>query len=131
METVLAWSIYRQGFAGGGNGFAYDPANIARFMVLHRDLMAHWRRIYPDRVFDLNYGDLVEDTGRTTRALAEAVGLPWSEAWLTPERGTSQVLTASAEQAHRPIYHGSDTGWHRYDAQIGPLKAALTSAGVL
>lgn len=128
---MLAWSIYRQGFAGGGNGFAYDPADIARVMVLHRDLMAHWRRIYPGRVFDLNYGDLVEDTGRTTRALAEAVGLTWSEAWLTPERGTSQVLTASAEQAHRPIYHGSDTGWHRYDAQIGPLKAALTSAGVL
>lgn len=128
---AVAWSIYQKSFTGDGNGFAYDPADIARFMVLHRDLMAHWRQVYPDRVFDLNYGDLVEDTERSTRALAEAVGLPWSEAWLNPEQGASQVLTASADQVRRPIYRGSDAGWQRYDAQIGPLKAALTSAGVL
>ncbi len=128
---AVAWSIYQKGFNGDGNGFAYDPADIARFMVLHRDLMAHWRRIYPGRVFDLNYGDLVADTERSTRALAGAVGLPWSEAWLSPEQGTSQILTASADQANRPIYRGSDAGWQRYDAQIGPLKAALTQAGVL
>jgi len=128
---ATAWSIYRHDFAGAGHGFAYDPADIARFMVLHREAMAHWRRIYPDRVFELDYGDLVGDTERATRALAAAVGLTWTEDWLTPERAASQILTASAEQARRPIYRGSDAGWQRYAAQLGPLRAALTAAGVL
>lgn len=128
---AVAWSVYRHDFGGAGNGFAYDPADIARFMVLHRDLMAQWRAIYPDRIFDLDYAALVSDPEATTRALAEATGLEWSPDWLAPERGAGQVLTASADQVRRPIYRGSDEGWQRYEAQLGPLRTALTEAGLI
>lgn len=128
---AVAWSIYRHAFAGAGNGFAYDPKDIARFMVLHRDLMAHWRAVCPGRIFDLDYAALVSDPQSTTRALADAVGLAWSEDWLTPEQAPSQVLTASSEQVRKPIYRDSDVGWKRYEPHLAPLLGALRSAGIV
>lgn len=127
---AVAWSLYRHFFAGSGNGFVYDPADIARFMVLHRDLMAHWRSCYPGRIFDLDYAALVADPEPATRALAQATGLEWSQDWLSPERAKRQVLTASADQARRPIYRDSDKGWRRYEAQLVPLAQALRAAGI-
>lgn len=128
---AVAWSVYRHSFGGAGNGFAYDPADIARFMVMHRDLMAHWRAVCPGRIFDLDYADLVSAPEPTTRALAEFAGLEWSPDWLAPERGRGQVLTASADQVRRPIYRGSDDGWRRYEAQLAPLREALSAAGLI
>ncbi len=129
--VAVAWSIYRHAFGGAGNGFAYDPSDIARFMVLHRDLMAHWHQVCPGRIFELDYGELVSDPETATRALAAATGLNWSSDWLTPERGQTQVLTASADQVRQPIYRGSDEGWKRYQAQLAPLTEALRAAGVI
>lgn len=128
---AVAWSLYRHSFAGAGNGFVYDVADIARFMVLHRDCLAHWRGHYPDRIHGLNYADLVTDPETTTRALAAGVDLPWSTDWLSPEKATSHVLTASAEQARQPIYTNSDQGWTRYEAHLAPLHTALRAAGVI
>ncbi|MDX2482065.1 MAG: sulfotransferase [Pseudodonghicola sp.] len=128
---AVAWSLYRHAFNGAGNGFVYDPADIARFMVLHRDLMAHWRRVCPGRIFDLDYAALVSEPERTTRALAEATGLTWSPDWLTPEQGKGQVSTASSEQVRRPIYRNSDEDWRRYETSLAPLSSALTTAGVI
>ncbi|TDK50465.1 tetratricopeptide repeat-containing sulfotransferase family protein [Antarcticimicrobium luteum] len=129
--VAVAWSLWRHSFAGAGNGFAYDPADIARFMVLHRDLMAHWRGVCPGRIFDLDYAELVADPEGATRALAAAAGLDWTEDWLAPERGTGAVLTASSDQVRRPIYRGSDEGWRRYEAQLAPLSSALSAAGLI
>lgn len=128
---AVAWSLYRYSFSGAGNGFVYDPKDIARFMVLHRDLMAHWRKICPGRIFDLNYGDLIRDTKAVTQSLAKATGLNWTPDMLTPENAKSQVLTASADQVRRPIYRGSDQQWQRYQAQLAPLSQALQDAGLL
>ncbi len=128
---AVAWSLYRHAFNTTGNGFIYDPADIARFMVLHRDLMAHWRKVCPGRIFDLDYAALVSEPERTTRALAEATGLTWSPDWLTPEQGKGQILTASTDQVRRPIYRNSDEDWRRYETLLAPLSSALTAAGVI
>jgi hypothetical protein len=128
---AVAWSLYSRLFAGAGNGFAYDIADIARFMVLHKDLMAHWNSVCPGRGFELPYSKLVTDTATTTRALATAVDLDWSEAWLTPEKSQSQVLTASSNQVTKPIYSGSDKAWTQYESNLAPMQAALKSAGLI
>lgn len=128
---AVAWSLFRHDFVGAGNGFAYDVADIGRFMVLHREWMAHWRAVCPGRIVDVSYADLVEAPEAATRALAEGVGLDWSEAWLAPEKARGQVLTASAEQVRRPIYTGSDAGWRAYEAELAPMRQALETAGLV
>ena len=128
---AVAWSLYSRLFAGSGNGFAYDINDIARFMVLHRDLMDHWHSVCPGRVFELPYSELVTDTATTTKALAAAVDLDWSEDWLSPEKSQSQVLTASSNQVTKPIYSGSDRAWTDYENQLAPMRAALKSASLI
>jgi tetratricopeptide (TPR) repeat protein len=128
---AVAWSLYRQSFDSAGNGFVYDPSDIARFMALHRDLMTHWRNCYPDRIFDLSYEALVSNPETTTRALATATGLDWSENWLTPEKASHLVLTASARQIRKPIYRDSNDQWARYEAQLAPMRAAMVAAGLI
>jgi tetratricopeptide (TPR) repeat protein len=128
---AVAWSLYRQSFDSAGNGFVYDPSDIARFMALHRDLMAHWRSCYPDRIFDLGYEALVSEPESTTRSLAAATGLDWSEDWLTPEKGSNLVLTASARQIRKPIYRDSNRQWTRYEAELAPMRSALVASGLI
>jgi tetratricopeptide (TPR) repeat protein len=128
---AVAWSVYSRSFDGAGNGFAYNPADIARFMVLHGDLMAHWRAVFPGRIFDLNYEELVSNPEKITHAMAEATGLEWSPDWLTPEQATNQVLTASADQVRKPIYRDSNKQWKRYEAQLAPMVHALSEVGLV
>lgn len=128
---ALAWSMYRQSFDGAGNGFVYDLEDIARFLVLHRDLMAHWRACFPGRIFELEYEELVTDPCTVTRNLAKATELEWSPDWLRPEHATNQVLTASAEQVRRPIYRDSNEQWKNYATQLAPMMKALSSSGLI
>lgn len=128
---AVAWSLYARSFTGTGNGFVYSPEDIAAFMVLHQDLMAHWHKCYPGRIFEIAYDDLVRDTHNATQAMAAATGLAWTPDWLTPEKATNQVLTASADQVRKPIYKDSNAQWHRYKEQLAPMIKALTAAGLI
>lgn len=128
---AVAWSLYRHVFQGRGHDFIYTPEDIARFMLFHRDLMAHWRKVCGDRIFELNYSDLVGDQLATTKALAGAVGLEWTEDWLSPEKATNHVRTASVAQVTKPIYAGSDASWKKYEEHLAPLMKALTSAKLI
>ena len=126
---AVAWSLYRHHFATLGNAFTHDIGDIVRYMALHRTQMAFWREAVPGRVFDMSYEALTTNPDQSTRALANAVGLDWSEAWLRPEDASNRVLTASSLQVQRPIYSGSGEGWKRYEDQLAPMRSALISAG--
>lgn len=128
---AVAWSLFRNAFKRGGHDFIYSAENIVRFMELHRDLMDHWRSVCGSRLFDLSYSDLVTDQAGTTRALAVAMGLDWSTDWLSPEKATSHVRTASAEQVTKPVYSGSDEGWKTYETQLAPMMKLLSKAGLI
>lgn len=128
---AVAFSLYRQVFRGRGHDFIFTFDDIARFMVYHRDLMSHWRKVCGDRVFDLNYSDLVNDQLGSSKALADAVGLTWSDAWLSPEKADTHVRTASVAQVTEPVYTNSDEGWKTYEAQLQPMLTSLKSAGLI
>ncbi|SHH53762.1 tetratricopeptide repeat-containing sulfotransferase family protein [Cognatishimia maritima] len=128
---AVAWSLYRQVFKGRAQGFVNSFDDIARFMIYHRDLMQHWNKVCGDRVFDLGYGALVNEPIASTKALAEATRLTWSEDWLTPEKATNHVRTASAVQVTQPVYKDSDQGWRVYEAELAPMLKALTTAGLI
>ncbi|WP_295512677.1 tetratricopeptide repeat-containing sulfotransferase family protein [uncultured Sulfitobacter sp.] len=127
----VAWSLYSHAFDGIGNGFIYDFFDIARFMVIYRDLMAHWHSCYPNQIFDLDYQKLVDDPVSVTRALAEATDLEWSTDWLSPEQAVNHVLTASADQVRKPIYRNSGEKWKKYEEEFRPMTELLKSAKLI
>ena len=44
-----------------GNNYSYDLANVASYYTDYHEMMAHWRRLYKDRIFSVRYEDLVRD----------------------------------------------------------------------
>ena len=128
---AVAWSLYQRMFAAAGIGFVYDPSDIARYMVMHDDLMNFWRLRFPGRIIDVEYSELVTNPTAVTKRLARETGLEWTVDWLKPEDAKNPVLTASSEQVRKPIYKDSNNQWKRYKHHIAPLLSALDAAGLV
>lgn len=117
-------SCFRQLFTSG-NETLYDLADIGAEHRRYQGVMAHWNAVLPARMVEVSHEALVADPEREARKLLEAARLPWDEAVLRFFEQEGAVRTASASQVRRPIFHGSVERWRRYEAHLGPLKAAL------
>jgi len=123
VDTCL--SCYRQLFASGAETL-YGLADIGAEYVTYRRLMAHWAEVLPGRVIDIDHEALVADPERRIRQLVtEACGLPWDDACLRFYEAAGPVRTASSVQVRQPIFTTSVARWRRYEAELGPLIAAL------
>jgi hypothetical protein len=130
LDTCL--SNFRQLFAVNFSyySYAYDLADIGRYYVMFDRLMAHWGRILPGRVLELDYEALVTDQEGQTRRLLAHCGLDWDPRCLAFERNVAAVATASAVQVRRKLYTGAIGRWRRYATQLEPLRRQLEAAGL-
>lgn len=130
MDTCLG--NFRQVFSESSpfHGYACDVMDTGNYYVRFDRLMAHWRRAFQDRIFELHYEDLVEHQEATTRALLEFCGLPWDPACLAFERNAAPVATASAVQVRAPLYRDALHRWTAYAEQLAPLRELLEREGI-
>ena len=125
LDTSL--SCYFQLFAEGAQFFSYDLADCgARCREVHR-LAAHWLKLFPLHMIEVNYEKLVTDLEGQSRRLIEFLGLDWEPACLDFHRTERMVATVSHWQVRQPIYTSSIGRWRRYEKHLGPLFAALDS----
>lgn len=130
MDTCL--SNFRQLFAPTSSYFDYslDLLDTGRYYVLFDRLMAHWQRVLPGRILEVDYETLVETQEASSRRILDFCGLSWHEACLHFEENPSPVATASVAQVRSPIYRNALRRWRKYEAQMDPLHALLTEAGI-
>ena len=130
LDTCL--SNFREPFAETSpfHGYAFDLLDTGRYYILFDRLMAHWRRVLPGRILEVDYEDLVGNRESVTRKLLDHCALPWSDACLYPERNTAPSTTASSVQVRTAIHRGAVQRWKKYEAQLGGLRALLNSAGI-
>ena len=130
MDTCL--SNFRQLFAPKSPFFDYsfDLFDTARYYVLFDRLMAHWERVLPGRILQIDYENLVDSQEENSRRLLEFCGLSWNEACLRFEQNSTPVATASAVQVRAPIYRNSLGRWKKYGKQLNPLHDLLAAAGI-
>lgn len=110
--------------------FSYDLADLAKYYLAYRRLMAHWEKHLPDRIVAIDYEDLVANQNDATRKLVAACGLGWEEGCLAPERNEKPSLTASAAQVRQKVHAGSVGLWRAYAEELRPLAEALRNGGV-
>lgn len=122
---ATGWSIFKHYFATGGNGYAYDLCDIAKYYGLYQNMMAFWEKIFPQRIHHLNYERLTENQEEETRKLLSYAGLEWEDACLHFHRSERAVATASALQVKRALYKGSSEDWRRYETHLQPLIDGL------
>jgi tetratricopeptide (TPR) repeat protein len=82
--------------------------------------------VLPLPVHVMDYESLIGDFDGTTRALAEFIGVPWTEAAREFSRTAAarEVRTVSAPQVRRGLFEGTRQ-WERYREQLAPALPIL------
>lgn len=122
---ATCWSIFTQLFGAVGNRYGYDLAELARYYLLYRDLMAFWDRTYPGRIHHLDYEVLTTHQERETQRLIAFLGLDWEEACLDFHLTERRVSTISTGQVRNRMYAGSSDRWRRYERHLAPMLEIL------
>lgn len=117
-------SIYFQDFAGF-HDYAYDLKTLGHYYRLYERLMAHWAKVVPNPVYELQYEDLVADLPGKTRELADFIGVDLDERMLRFWEQDRMVQTASKWQVRQPLYTSSVGRWKPYQRHLKPLFDVL------
>ncbi len=123
------YAMYKQLFRDA-YPFSYTLQDLADYYVAYDRLMAHWQRVIPGVIHNIQYEDLVTDTEGETRRLLAHCGLDWEQQCLDFHQNTSASTTASATQVRQKVYTSSVGKWLAYQAELLPLKTQLEHAGI-
>ena len=114
-----------------GQGWSFDLREIGEYYGLYLDLMAHWRRVLPLPIYDIQYESVVADLPGQARRLLDFCGLDWHPDCLEFHRSKRPVFTASNTQVRQPIYASSVGRWRQYEEQLQPLINSLPPDSIL
>jgi tetratricopeptide (TPR) repeat protein len=118
-------SCFSKLFAAEQN-HTYDLGELGRYYRRYEQLMAHWRRVLPERsVLDVRYEDVVADLEGAARRIIAYCGLPWDDRCLSFHTTGRPIRTASATQVRKPIYRSAVGRSRVYGDQLEPLLTAL------
>ena len=130
MDACL--SNFRQLFALNSRYYAYsyDILDCGRYYLMFDRLIRHWDELFPDRILQINYEDIVEKQEKSSRELIGFCGLDWEDQCLDFEKNDAPVATASSAQVRQPVYRTALARWKNYTEQLEPLAALLREGGI-
>jgi tetratricopeptide (TPR) repeat protein len=120
LETCLA--CYRYMFMQCA--YAHDLRDLASHWHDFDRAVQHWRALYPERVREQVYEDLVADPETQVRQLLEFCGLPFEAACLNFHETRRRVTTPSATQVREPLRRDTARSG-KYGALLDPVRVAL------
>ena len=109
-----------------GMAYALDLADAAHWYGQYERLMAHWKALYPNDIFDLDYDQLVQEPKPVIEGLLGFLGLQWDGSLLDFHRGGTPVKTASVRQVREPLHPRSSGRWRNYRVQLEPIAGLLS-----
>ncbi|WP_299663977.1 tetratricopeptide repeat-containing sulfotransferase family protein [uncultured Ruegeria sp.] len=115
-------------FPEPGLRYASNLQAIAHSANLYRRYMAHWDKLFGNRILTVSYENLVAEPETHSKSIAAFCGLDWDVQMIHPEQNTKQVLTASVDQVRKKISTGSIGGWRDVTDHIQPLLEGLDPA---
>ena len=126
----VCMSIFSRVFSDG-HPYATRFESLAHFYKLSVDLMQHWMEVYPSRVIEVSYENLIDNPETETQAIAEHCGLEWAPECLNFHERSGTSFTYSEMQVREPLNRKGIDAWRRYESQLGPLADALHRRGLL
>lgn len=118
LDTCL--SCYFQNFTNGQD-YSFDLDTLGEFYLDYRRLMAHWQQLFPGRILDVHYEQVLTDQEGETRRLLEFCDLPFEAGCLSFHETQRTVKTASFLQVRQPIYRSSKGRWRNYEQELSGL----------
>lgn len=118
------FGCYKQLFANG-LGFTYNLEELADHFIEYETLMSHWRGLFGERIFTLQYEHLISDQLKTTQDLLNFIGLPFEENCLEFYSNKRGVHTLSANQVKKPLYRSAIGSWKNYESAMLKVREKL------
>jgi tetratricopeptide (TPR) repeat protein len=109
-----------------GMAYALDLADAAHWYGQYERLMAHWKALYPNDIFDVNYDELVREPKPVIERLLDFLGLEWEDAMLDFHRSAAPVKTASVWQVRQPLHPRSSGRWQNYRTQLETIAGLVS-----
>ncbi len=114
---------------GDAHAYTQDFVTLARYYRIYQDLMRHWIKVLPVRIFESPYEALVTQPESAVRGLLAAVRLDWDPACLTFHESHRLAQTASYAAVREPIHPRKLENWRGYESEIAALRSALELQG--
>ena len=111
--------------------YAGSLEDIAHYYTQYRELMAHWKALFPGDIHDFDYDAFVEQPRPVLESALAFLGLPWEEGCLAFHNSDHAVKTASYWQVRQPLYRNACGRWRQYAQQLAPLRQALAREGLI
>jgi len=111
---------------GPSRPYATSLLDTAHWHRQYERLMAHWKRLFPGDIHDVDYDDLVHRPEPVARRLLGFADLEWDNACLGFHESRAVVRTASSWQVRRSFYTESSGRWRHYARHLAELQAALS-----
>jgi tetratricopeptide (TPR) repeat protein len=122
IDTCL--SCYFQNFSDH-QAYAFDLENLAEFYNEYDKVMSHWNNVFPGKIFNLHYEDMINEQEKITRELLAYCDLPWEDNCLNFQENKRDVTTASKYQVRQSLYKSSVNRWKPYEKHLQPLISRL------
>jgi tetratricopeptide (TPR) repeat protein len=130
MDTCL--SNFRQLFApeSAYHRYSYDMLDTGKYFVRFDRLMQRWQQLFPERILEVSYEQLVESQESVTRQLLDFCGLKWEDACMHFQSNEGPVPTASAVQVRSALNRSSLARWKQYEPELRELREFLEESGI-
>ena len=83
--------------------------------------MNHWEALFPNRIFTVNYEDLVSNNDLWTKKIFDFLGLSNKNFMKKNPASKNLILTASSWQVRQPIFKSSLNRISDYREELEPL----------
>ena len=121
----VCWSNYKNTFVSKSMNYTYDFDDLAGFYNAYNELMKYWLKNFGDKIFNMNYENLIINKEAETKKLLKFCELEWDNNCLDFHKNKKSVSTASLAQVRQPLYNSSVEGWKNYSKYIEILKKKL------
>jgi hypothetical protein len=108
--------------------YSRDLSAAGQFYDATQELCDHWLQSFGDKLYPLNYQNLVGDQAAQTEQLLTYCELPWAQECLAFHKTKRRVATASSQQVKQPMHTRAVNYWENfapYLPQLGQNSPAL------
>ena len=121
----ICWSMYKNFFSSRKLHFCYDLNNLGKYYLLYKDLMSFWESKFSNKIYTINYENIIKDQKNEIEKLLKYCELDWDEKCMTFYENKKSVSTASLAQVRSPIYNSSVQKWKNYSLELDVLSKVI------
>lgn len=125
----VCFSNYRA-FLGYNYPYSYDLHCLAQHYIGYRRVMAHWHKLFPGKILDVTYRDLVSNAASVARRVFEFCGLGFEPECVDVTQNRGAIATLSMVQAREAIHTRSFHQWEPYSDKLATLRASLEAQAI-